>query len=163
MGFIRHVRFNSMIARSQSPIVLYSLEPGHIEDVRFNDLSLTMQGNPLQAIMGGNLDLQPTTPKSLGVTRKDLSAIEVHNVTDLSLSDIKVRWEGSVPDYYTHALDADGFDTLSINGFQGTGSTRAFAAIQLKQGKNSSVRNASNPAGKVLDNPQLNPKKVARH
>ena len=27
MGFIRHLRFNSMIANSQSPIVLYSLEP----------------------------------------------------------------------------------------------------------------------------------------
>ncbi len=162
MGFIRHLRFNSMIANSQSPIVLYSLEPGHIEDVRFNDLSLTMQGNPLQAIMGGNLDLQPTTPKSLGVTRKDLSAIEVHNVTGLSLSDIKVRWKGNVPDYYTHAIHADGFDTLSINGFQGSGSTRAFAAIQLKQGKNARVRNAFNPDGKVLDNTQMAPKKPVR-
>ena len=121
-----------------------------------------MQGNPLQAIMGGNLDLQPTTPKSLGVTRKDLSAIEVHNVTGLSLSDIKVRWKGNVPDYYTHAIHADGFDTLSINGFQGSGSTRAFAAIQLKQGKNAQVRNAFNPDGKVLDNTQMAPKKPVR-
>lgn len=162
MGYVRHVRFNSMIARTQSPIILYSLEPGHIEDVQFNDLSLTMQGNPLQSIMGGNLDLQPTTPKSLGVTRKNLSAIEVRNVKDLSLNDIKVRWEGNLPEYYTHALNADGFDTLSINGFQGSGSTTALAAIHLKQGKNASVRNASNPTGKLLDDSGLTHKEAER-
>lgn len=161
MGFVRHVRFNSMIARSQSPIVLYSLEPGHIEDVQFTDLTLTMQGSPLQSIIGGNLDLQPTTPKSLGVTRKELSALEIHNMKDLSLRDIKVRWEGRLPDYYTHALHAAGFEGLSINGFQGSGSTPAYAAIQLKQGKNASIRNASNPTGKLLDGAGLPAKKSA--
>lgn len=159
MGFVRHVRFNSMIANSQSPIVLYSLEPGHVEDVQFNDLHLTMQASPLQAIMGGNLDLQPTTPKSLGMTRRDLSAIEVHNVKDLELSDARVKWEGTLPDFYTHALHADSFDGLTVDGFQGSGSSPAFTAIQLKQGKNVSIRNASNPAGKLLENAGLPVKK----
>src|SRR4051794_727408 len=128
------------------------MDAGHIGDIQFNDLHLTIQGNPLQDIMGGNLDLQPTTPKSLGMTQKDLSAIEVHNVKDLSLHNIKVEWEGTLAGFYTHALHADAFEGLSIDEFQGTGSRTALAAIQLTQGKKASIRNASNPAGKLLDN-----------
>jgi hypothetical protein len=160
MGFIRHIRFNTMIATSQSPIILYSIDPGHIEDIQFNDLHLAMQGNPLQAIMGGNLDLQPTTPKGLGMTRRDLSAIEVYGVKDVELRNVSVKWGGTLPDFYTHALHADSFDGLTVDGFRGSGSKPAIAAIQLKQGKNISIRNATNSAGKLLENagtPQKTP------
>jgi Glycosyl hydrolases family 28 len=150
-GRIRHVRFNSMIAKSQSPIVLYSTDPGNIEDVQFRDLTLTMQSSPLQAIMGGNLDLQPTTPKGLGLIRQDLSGIEAHNVRDLSLIDLQVHWEGAFPEFYQHAVHVQGFDGLSIDGFKGESSAPSYAALDFRQGKNLSIRNAHTTTGPLLD------------
>lgn len=43
-----------------------------------------MQANDLQQILGGNLDLRPTTPINLGLVRHDLSAIEAHYVRGLT-------------------------------------------------------------------------------
>ena len=155
VGRIRHVRFNSMMAKSQSPIVMYSAEAGHIEDVEFRDLSLTMQAGPLQEITGGNLDLQPTTPKNLGLIRQDLSGVMAHNVRDLSFVDLRVNWEGKFPSFYQHAVHADGFDGLSIDGFKGAGSVPVYAALEFRQGKNLSVRNAHATAGVLLDSKEV--------
>lgn len=150
-GYIRHVRFQNLIANSESPIILYSTDAGHIEDVEFHGLSVTMHANSLQALVGGNLDLQPATPKSLGVTRRDLSAVDAHGVSDLTLADVKVRWDGVFPDFYQHAIHVDGFDGLVIDGFQGAASAPGLAAIELKDGKGASLRNARSTAGKLLE------------
>jgi hypothetical protein len=150
-GRIRHVVFDNMIARSQSPIVIYSTEPGFIEDVIFRDLKLTMQSSPLQSILGGNLDLRPTTPLSLGLVRHDLAAIEVHNVRDLSFIGLQVHWEGTFPDFYRNAVHAEGFDGLTIDGFKGEGSAPSFAALSFLHGKNLSVRNAHTTTGALVD------------
>lgn len=150
-GRIRHVVFNNLIAKSQSPIVIYSTEPGLIEDVNFRDLKLTMQPSPLQAILGGNLDLQPTTPISLGIVHHDLSAIEVHNVRDLDFTGLQVHWEGTFPEFYRHAVHADDFDGLIIDGFTGNGSTAGYAALSFLHGKNLAVHNARASAGALMD------------
>ena len=150
-GRIRHVVFNNMIAKSQSPIVIYSTEPGLIEDVLFRDLRLTMQSSALQPILGGNLDLQPATPMSLGLVRHDLSAIEVHNVRDLAFSGLQVHWEGTFPDFYRNAVHAEGFDGLTIDGFTGEGSAPSIAALSFLHGKNLSVRNAHTARGTLVD------------
>src|SRR5215472_10479596 len=150
-GRIRHVVFNNMIAKSESPIVIYSTVPGLIEDVTFRGLDLTMQSNGLQQILGGNLDLQPTTPISLGLVRQDLSAIEAHNVRGLTLAGLQVRWEGTFPEFYRNAVHADGFDGLSIDGFKGAGSARNYAALSFVHGKNLLVRDAHAESGVLMD------------
>jgi len=150
-GRIRHVVFNNMIAKSQSPIVIYSTVPGLIEDVTFRGLDLTMHSNALQQILGGNIDLQPTTPISLGLVRHDLSAIEAHNVRGLTLAGLQVQWEGTFPEFYRNAVHADGFDGLTIDGFKGAGSARNYAALSFVHGKNLLVRDAHAESGALLD------------
>lgn len=150
-GRIRHVAFNTMIAKSQSPIVIYSTTPGLIEDVTFRGLELTMQANALQQILGGNLDLQPTTPISLGLVRHDLSAIEVHDVRDLAFSGLQVHWEGRFPEFYRHAVHAEGFDGIVIDRFRGQGSAPNNAALSFLHGKNLSVRDAHSETGSLMD------------
>jgi hypothetical protein len=150
-GRIRHVVFSNMIAKSQSPIVIYSTVPGLIEDVTFRGLDLTMQANALQQILGGNIDLQPTTPISLGLVRHDLSAIEAHNVRHLTLAGLQVQWEGTFPEFYRNAVHADGFDGLTIDGFKGAGSALNYAALYFVHGKNLLVRDAHAERGALLD------------
>jgi hypothetical protein len=154
-GRIRHVVFENIVANSESPIVVYSLEPNRIEDVEFRDLRLTMKASPLQSVIGGNLDLQPTTPLSLGITRRDLSAIEVHGVRDFRITDSQVRWEGAFPDFYRSALHAECFDGLTVNGFRGQAAASRFAAMFFEQGKGLSVRNAQSVSGALLESSRV--------
>ena len=150
VGRIRHVVFDNMVANSQSPIVVYSSEPNYIEDIEFRNLHLTMQANPLQGILGGNLDLQPTTPLRFGMTRQDLSALDIHGVRDLRVADLQVRWEGAFPEFYRHAIHAESFDGLTVDGFRGQGSSPRFAAMFFEHGKNLSLRNAHALSGALL-------------
>lgn len=160
-GTVRHVVFSNMIVKTQSPIVLYSTEPGRIQDVQFQGLTMTMGASPLQAILGGNLDLQPATPISLGMVSHDLSAIEVHNVDDLSFSGLHVHWVGSFPKFYRNAFHADGFDGLTIDGFTGRGSAPGYPALAFQHGKSLSIRNAHADKGTLLGRPGSVPKTAA--
>jgi hypothetical protein len=150
-GRIRHVVFNNMIANSQSPIVIYSTVPGLIEDVTFRDLTLTMQANDLQRILGGNLDLRPTTPINLGLARHDLSAIEAHGVRDLIFSGLRVQWNGTFSEFYRNAVHAESFDGLTIDGFRGSGSTPNYPALSFVHGSDLSVRRAHAESGPLMD------------
>jgi polygalacturonase len=122
LGFVRHIRFSHIRTASGSPIVLYSMEPGHISDVRFRDVAVEMRADRLATALGGNLDLQPTTPLNFGVQKWQIPAIYVHNVDQLSFDYLRLRWRGKFPDFYTNAIEADGFNDLSLQHFQGTGS-----------------------------------------
>lgn len=161
-GKIRRVRFNHMLLTSQSPIVVYGVDPGRIQDVQFQDVTLTMKPGPLNASLGGNLDLQPTTPTRLGVVRHDLAAIEIHNVSDLSLVGLAVDWQGEFPNYYRNAIHADGFDGLIIDAFRGSGASAAEPALALAHGKNLSIRNARATSGMLQQHPKKPATRVAQ-
>jgi hypothetical protein len=150
-GRIRHVVFNNIVAKSQSPIVIYSTVPGLIEDVSFRGLDLTMQANDMQQILGGNLDLRPTTPIDLGLVRRDLSAIEAHGVRGLTFSGLLVQWVGTFSEFYRNALHAEDFDGLTIDGFKGAGSAPNYAALSFLHGKNLSIRDAYPETGVLVD------------
>jgi len=150
LGFVRHVRFAHVVTVSDSPVVLYGMEPGHIQDVTFDGLSVSMVADPLNTILGGNLDLQPISPVSLGVQMRDLPAILVHNVDGLQLSNLQVRWSGLFPDFYTNAVSVDGFSNLTINGFVGAAASQAKPAIHLQNGIGADIHRARATAGKLL-------------
>jgi hypothetical protein len=151
LGEVRHVRFSNVIANSESPIILYSTEPDRITDVGFRDLTLTMKAGPLTALFGGNIDLQPTDPRSLGLIRHDLSAVFAHNVTDLSFAGIQVHWDGDFPAFYQHAIQADGFKGLVVDGFQGEARSPSLASICLRNGNGATIRNVLATSGSLVD------------
>lgn len=151
LGEVRHVRFSNIIANSESPVILYSTEPDRISDVSFRDLTLTMKSGPLTALFGGNIDLQPTDPRSLGLTRQDLSAVFAHNVSKLSFTGIQVHWDGNFPAFYQHAIQADGFKDLVIDGFQGEASSPSFVSIWLRSGEGARIRDVHSTPGRPID------------
>jgi hypothetical protein len=151
LGEVRHVRFSNVIANSESPIILYSTEPDRIADVAFRDLTLTLKLGPLTALFGGNIDLQPTDPRSLGLARHDLSAIFAHNASNLSFTGIQVHWDGNFPAFYQHAIQADGFKSLLVDGFQGEASSPSFAPIFLRNGMGATIRSILPTSARLLD------------
>ncbi len=119
-GLIRHVRFSNVTAAGASPFTLYSTAPGRIQDVGISGLSMTMQASALTPVLGGNLELTPTTPLTDGLFRRDLSAIMLHNAEDVSLDHTRVQWEGNFPAYYRRALSAEAVHRLRVHDFLGT-------------------------------------------
>jgi polygalacturonase len=150
LGFVRNIRFNDVVVDSQSPVIIHSMEPGHIEEVAFQKVALKVSTGPLTTILGGNLDLQPTSPINFGVRKEDLPAVLVHNADRLSFSGLTVTWAGSFPPYYTNAIAADGFAGLTIDDFQGASASGTLPAIQLANGTHARITKAQATQGKLL-------------
>ncbi len=159
-GYIRHIKFNNVRATTQSPIVIYSSDPGHVQDVVFSGLQLTVKSSALTTILGGNLDLQPILPSSLDMVAENLSAIYTHNVDNLSFNHTTVRWQGEFPDYYRHALHADHFQGLQLDDFDGEPTAKHFAAIHLVSGSDVSIKGLKTHADELVDSDQVTGLKV---
>ena len=151
IGLIRHIRFSHVIAQSTSPVVLYSTEPGQIQDVRMDELSLSMKASALQSSLGGNLEMRPTAPHRDGIVKQDLSGILLHNVADVSLDHVQVTWEKGIPPFYKNAISATNFDGLRITDFRGRANTSGEPAIYLGSGTGLVLRDSVSTEG-VLSN-----------
>ncbi len=138
-GYVRHISFSDVTAQSQSPVVMYSVEPNHIEDISFTNVRLTMRSSELQELLGGNIDLQPVTPRSLGLFKHDLAAVLAHGVQNITFDRLAVRWQGSFPPFYLSALAIDGFDGVEIHNFKGHASSPNYPVLKLTNGENALV------------------------
>lgn len=134
IGLIRNVQFNNVIARGAAPFVMYSTQPGRIQDISVRGLSMTLESGALTSSLGGNVDLTPTTPYSAGFFSHDLSAILLHNVERVSLDGTDVQWRGTFPSYYCSAIEVDGYKSLHIRDFVGLSNAVGSPAISLRHG-----------------------------
>jgi hypothetical protein len=150
LGQVRNVRFVNVTATSEAPVVLYSQQPGRIRDILFRDYRQTIKQSPLNAAMGGNLDLRPTNPGKLGVVAYDPAAFTAHGVDNLQLHGFDLDWQGSVPDFYQGGLEVDTFKNVRIDDFVGCGPRVETPAIVLRDGEDATVRDSRATAGKLL-------------
>jgi hypothetical protein len=155
LGFVRNVRFSDVVTSSDAPVVLYGTEPGHIQNISFAGFSVSMVADALDTLLGGNLDMQPTSPVNFGVQKRDLPAILAHNVDGLQLNNLDVHWLGTFPQFYTNALAVDGFTALSVDGFAGSAS-HDLPAILLQNGSKFTIVHAKATAGQLLQKNNVN-------
>jgi hypothetical protein len=150
LGLVRNLRFVNVTATSESPVVLYSQEPGHIRDILFSDYRQTIKDTALTPNLGGNLDLRPTSPAKLGIVKYDMAALTAHGVDNLQLRGFEVDWQGKMPDYYTSGIAVSAFKNLTIDRFEGSGPRAGTPAIDLRQGEDVTVRDSEAGTGKLL-------------
>jgi hypothetical protein len=148
LGFLRNIRFSDIVIDTESPVVIYSTQPGHIQNLSFKNVFITMHVGPLTSVLGGNLDLQPTTPE-IGVRAQDLPAILVHQVDGLSFTNLTVNWKGTFPTFYTNALFAEGFNGLTVDNFHGSAAQSNLPAIHLGLGTGAQLTDIHNPDGSL--------------
>ena len=150
LGQVRNVRFVNVTASSQAPVVLYAEEPGKIRDILFRDFRQTFRESALNAAMGGNLDLRPTTPRRLGISKYDLGAFTAHGVDNIELRGFGLEWQGAIPDYYTGGIKVDAFKNLDIEDFVGRGPHDETPAIVIRDGQDAVVKNSRPTAGRLV-------------
>ncbi len=142
-GSIRHVRFSNIIASSESGILIYATARGHIDDVSFDNITLSIRKSPLAEGYGGNFDLRPTNNLALGIFKHSISALYAEYADDLTIRNMNVNWGKELPRYFTHSVECKNFENATIDGVHeqfSDNSNKATSVIYLHRGKTSGVK-----------------------
>ena len=116
LGKIQDVLVKNVTGRAENSIRVYGAEPGHIENIRFENVSVKF--SRWTKYKGGLFDNRPTKIYEPILTRGN-PGFALHNASDVSLRDCRVRWGGNPPDYFTHALEAENVARLRLTRFSG--------------------------------------------
>ncbi len=119
VGVISNVRFENIIARGEQGIVLYGSTESVLKDISFHHVQLTISRGPLTDAEGGNFDLRATNDPALSVFKHDIPAVYAQYVHGLELKDLDVRWDSTLPAFFTHTIDCHHYQGLKIEGLSG--------------------------------------------
>lgn len=137
LGSIRGVRFNDIVAEAQSGIVVHGCEESSIRDVNFNNVDLKLQGSPMQAVSGGNLDLRPVKDLTRALFAHDIHGLYARFVDNLSVERFTLCWEGELPSYFANGLVCEDFARLTVSDFNGDAApaVEMRPAVVLRRGR----------------------------
>jgi polygalacturonase len=115
LGVIRDIRFSNLICNSENGAVVFADEPGHIENISFDRVSIHIT-RP-SAFAGGQQDLRPNDRGGL----RDIptSGFILNNASGVTFRDCSVTWGPNPPDYFKYALDATASPGLADAGLSG--------------------------------------------
>jgi hypothetical protein len=121
VGPLRNVQFTNVVADAESGVVLWGTPESRLQDLRFENVQLTLRGGPLSTDWGGNVDLRPSWPAERQLFRHDIPGLFATHVDGLTLRDVAVRWGTDLPAYFTHALAIEEATNVRLTDFVGTG------------------------------------------
>ena len=115
LGVIRDIRFSNLICNSENGAVVFADDPGHIEGISFDRVSIHITA-PAE-FPGGQQDLRPNDRGGL----RDIptSGFLLNNASGVTFRDCSVTWGPNPPDYFKYALDATASPGLADAGLAG--------------------------------------------
>jgi polygalacturonase len=115
LGVIRDIRFSNLICNSENGAIVFADDPGHIENISFDRVSIHVS-RPA-AFAGGQQDLRPNDRGGL----RDIptSGFILNNASGVTFRDCSVTWGPNPPDYFKYALDAASSPGLADAGLTG--------------------------------------------
>jgi len=132
VGVIKNIRFSNITASAETGILLLSDETDKIQNLKFDNLDLTIRKSPIDDIYGGNIDLRPAYKKDKQLYKSDLAAIQALGITNLKLENVEVKWEANMADYFTNALYCEKVKGGYVRYFSGEGASSKFKGIQVE-------------------------------
>jgi polygalacturonase len=128
LGVIRDIRFSNLICNSENGAVIWADEPGHIENISFDHVSVHVD-RPRE-FPGGQQDLRPNADKE-SLRTLPTSGFLMSHAAGVSFRDCSVTWGPNPPDYFEHALDALACPGLSADGLSGEAAYLGMAAKSI--------------------------------
>ncbi len=143
-GQIRNVIFSNIIATGGQGIIIYGQKDSRIENLTFNNIRLFIKNGRETLSYGGNFDLRPAAEKGLQIFEHAIPGIYAQYINNLSVNGFDLSWDQHLPDYYTHAIEADNFINLRIDNFQGSASSNSKdkTVIKLSNGEKFFILNS---------------------
>ena len=117
-GIISNLRFSNITASSESGIVIFASDKGHLRDITFDNIHLTIKNSPLEKGYGGNIDLRPTNDIALGIFSHNIPALYATYTDELVIRNLNLYWGEGLPDYFDHAVECSYFENLTIDGLR---------------------------------------------
>jgi polygalacturonase len=137
IGDIRNITFSQINMESENGIDIYSFSPGHIKNIAFDGIDLFIKSTPLTRIYGGNFDLRPAYSPELKIFEHDIAGLYAYQVTGITIHNMKLNWEGSLPGYYTNGIWLQKSYFSDIQNFDGKPAPDSKGErILLEPGKN---------------------------
>jgi len=93
------------------------------------------------------VDMRLARDPKLAVFKRDLPALLALHTERLAVRNLTVEWADDVPSYFTHAIEAESFRELVVDGFRGRQAQTAGSAIRLVKGEDAVVRDSRAAAG----------------
>jgi polygalacturonase len=128
LGVIRDVRFTNLDCTGENGAVIYADEPGHIEGIAFDHVSVHVV-RPA-AFPGGQQDLRPRDGE--GLPTIPTSGFLLRHAAGVTFRDCSVTWGPNPPDYFHYALDAGACPGLDPAGLSGTAAHPGSPATSIR-------------------------------
>lgn len=137
LGKMKNIKFENVVCKGESGIVVYGTDESVIEDVSFSDVRFHLGDSPLNEISGGNFDLRPVMDPKLSLFSHDIPGFYAQYVKDLRVENFDLTWDPMKEPYFTNGIEVDHFDGVRILGFHGTGAPNNTKAVPvlLRDGK----------------------------
>ena len=146
-GRIRNVTFARLRVEGEHGMILWGSPDSVIEDVTFDDVRVRVRRGPNSDTWGGNVDMRLTREPKLSLFERNLPALLARHTERLAVRNLTVEWADNVPAYFTHAIEAESFRELLVDGFHGRQAQKAGSAIRLANGEDAVVRDSRAAAG----------------
>ena len=127
-GVIRDVRFNNLVCRGENGAVIVSNEPGHIQGIEFDHVSLLI--DKTTAYDGGYQDFRPNEIEPM--PRLPVSGVLLRHAAGVTFRDCTVTWGANRPAYYGSAVDAADCPGLKVDGLAGEAAHSGEAARVIR-------------------------------
>ena len=141
-GRIRNVTFARLRVEAEHGMILWGSPDAPLEDVALDDVSLRIRRGTHSDAWGGNVDMRATREPGRSLFKRDLPALLALHTDRLAVRNLAVEWADDVPDYFAHAIEAESFHDLVVDGFRGRQARKAGAAIRLANGEDVVVRDS---------------------
>ncbi len=146
-GKINKIYFSNIKANSGSGILIYAEKNDLINNIKFQNIDLTINNGPYTKTYGGNLDIRPSYSLDYSVFKFDISAIYGQNLKNIEIEKFKLKWDNELPNFYTHAIEIINFSDLIINDFYGQPGPKnqKLSTIKLSNGNKTLLKNCETP------------------
>jgi len=119
LGIIKNVRFNNIICKGENGMIVYGSDEATIDDISFDNVSFEFTDSKLNDVAGGNVDLRGALYEKDQLFQRDIPGLLIHYASNVTVNRFKLVWTGTRMPYFTHGIEADHFNGLSISNFKG--------------------------------------------
>lgn len=116
VGSIHDINVSNINARSENSIRINGTPESRIRNIKMEDVNLEMER--WTKYPGGLFDNRPTEVYP-DIETHDNPGYSVRFADNVRLKNCSMKWGENLPDYYTHALEAENVTGLKLSGFEG--------------------------------------------
>jgi len=118
IGTIHDVRIQNVSGRAENSVRVQGCKESRVRGVTMENVAVTL--DRFTQYPGGLFDDRPTTAYP-GIEPHGNPGFSIRDADNVALKHCSVKWGDKRPDYFTHALEAEGVTGLELTGFAGEG------------------------------------------